>query len=262
MNLAYMTLGKYPHDVPPQFLIPNMAGDTTVKVKPFEDIASSLKLDIRNMAGGTVIEDFDNDGYLDLLTSGWGTTESMHFFHNNADGTFQDHSATAGLKGINGGLNMVQADYNNDGHTDVLVLRGAWKREFGKEPNSLLRNNGDGTFTDVTTQAGMLSFHPTQTATWNDFNNDGWLDVFIGNESVVTGYQEPHPCELYINNQDGTFREIARQAGCNILNYVKGVTSGDYNNDGWKDLYISTMDGERKLLRNEGIKEKTSPSVT
>jgi len=256
MNLAYMTLGKYPHDVPPEFLIPNMAGDTTVKVKPFEDIASSLGLDIRNMAGGTIVEDFDNDGYLDLLTSGWGTTESMHFFHNNADGTFKDNSATAGLKGINGGLNMVQADYNNDGHTDVLVLRGAWKREYGNEPNSLLRNNGDGTFTDVTTQAGMLSFHPTQTATWNDFNNDGWLDVFIGNECVITGYQEPHPCELYINNQDGTFREVARQAGCNVLNYVKGVTSGDYNRDGWKDLYISTMDGERKLLRNDGVKGK------
>ncbi len=54
----------------------------------------------------------------------------------------------------------------------------------GREPNSLLQNNGDGTFTDVTNKAGLLSFYPTQTATWADFNNDGWLDVFIGNEPV------------------------------------------------------------------------------
>lgn len=256
INLAYMTLGKYPHEVPAGLLIPNMEGDTTYKVAPFEDIASSLGVDIHNMAGGTIVEDFDNDGYLDLLTSGWGTSEGMHFFRNKADGTFEDRSDRTGLQDINGGLNMVQADYNNDGFIDVLVLRGAWKREFGKEPNSLLRNNGDGTFTDVTTQSGMLSFHPTQTATWNDFNNDGWLDVFIGNESVVTGYEHPHPCELYINNQDGTFREVARLAGCNIVNYVKGVTSGDYDNDGWKDIFISTMDGERKLLHNEGLQGK------
>lgn len=153
------------------------------------------------------------------------------------------------MNGITGGLNLMQADYNNDGFTDILVLRGAWKEEFGKEPNSLLKNNGDGTFTDVTTQSGLLSFHPTQTATWNDFNNDGWLDLFIGNETVQ---EEVHPCELYINNQDGTFREIAYQAQCAVINFVKGVTSGDYDNDGWQDIFVSALDGGRKLLRNKG----------
>ncbi|AYB29674.1 CRTAC1 family protein [Chryseolinea soli] len=252
LNLAYMTLGKYPSGVPEKFLIPNMEGDTTVKVRPFDDIAADLKLDVKNMAGGAVVEDFDNDGYLDLLTSGMGTEEAMHYFKNNADGTFTDLSDKVGLKGITGGLNMIQADYNNDGFKDVLVLRGAWKKQFGEEPNSLLRNNGNGTFTDVTTEAGLLSFHPTQTGTWNDFNNDGWVDLFIGNETAVAQFEKGHPCELYINNQDGTFREVARAAMCDIELYVKGVTSGDYDHDGWKDLFLSTMNGQRVLLKNMG----------
>ena len=256
LNLAYMTLGEYPIGVPPAFLIPGIEGDTTDKVNAFQDIAADLNLDAKNTAGGSIVEDFTNDGYLDIMTSGMGSEEKIHFYKNNADGTFSDLSDKTGLQGITGGLNIMQADYNNDGYKDVLVLRGAWKGDFGKEPNSLLRNNGDGTFTDVTTVSGLLSFHPTQTATWNDFNNDGWIDLFIGNETDLTGKHEMHPCELYINNKDGTFREIASRANCNLLNYIKGVTSGDYDNDGWKDIFISTMDGERKLLKNLGVRGK------
>lgn len=253
LNLAYMTLGEYPKKVPAAFYIPGMEGDTTYRVNAFEDIAGDLGLATRNMAGGSITEDFDNDGYLDLVTSGWGLEEEMHYFHNNADGTFAEWSRRAGLEGITGGLNIVQADYNNDGFRDILVLRGAWKGEFGHEPNSLLKNNGDGTFTDVTTQAGLLSYHPTQTAAWNDFNNDGWLDLFIGNETDHQSYTVQHPCELYINNHDGTFREVAHAAKADYRFYVKAVGSGDFDNDGWKDLVLSTMDGMRILLRNKGV---------
>ncbi len=251
LNIAYMTLGEYPAKVPDQFILPNMEGDTTHRVNAFEDIAADLKLDMNTRAGGSITEDFNNEGYLDIITCGWGLDDSILYFINKTDGTFQNVSASAGLQGISGGLNIMQTDYNNDGLMDVFVLRGAWKNEFGLDPNSLLRNNGDGTFTDVTTESGLLSFHPTQTATWNDFNNDGWLDVFIGNETSPQAYQLPHPCELYINNQDGTFTEISVSANCNIQNFVKGVTSGDYDNDGWKDLFISTMDNGRHLLRNK-----------
>ncbi len=250
LNIAYMTIGKYPKDVPERFLIPGMEGDTTYKVNAFEDVASDLGLDVNNMSGGSIVEDFDNDGYLDIMTSGYGDEDEIHYFRNEADGTYSDHSSKTGLKGITGGLNIMQTDYNNDGFKDVFVLRGAWKGEFGNQPNSLLRNNGDGTFTDVTIISGLLSFHPTQTATWNDFNNDGWLDVFIGNETVNNEF--PHPCQLYINNHNGTFREIAKTAGCSITAFVKGVTSGDFDNDGWKDIYLSTMSGKRILLRNGG----------
>jgi hypothetical protein len=230
-----------------------MAGAEEIKIKPFEDIAADLKLDVRDMAGGTIVEDFDNDGYLDIITSSWAIGSQMHYFKNNANGSFSDITDQSGLKDITGGLNMVQADYNNDGNTDILVLRGGWKRDYGNEPNSLLRNNGDGTFTDVTTISGLLSFHPTQTATWNDFNNDGWLDLFIGNESEKSPYKQVHPSEFFINNQDGTFTEVAAKAHCRITEYVKGVASGDFDNDGWPDIFISTMNGKRILLKNKGI---------
>ncbi|HEY9045844.1 MAG TPA: FG-GAP-like repeat-containing protein [Ohtaekwangia sp.] len=253
LNIAYMTLGEYPDKVPPAFLLPDMQGDTTNRVNAFIDIAADLKLDLKSMAGASITEDFDNDGYIDLITGGWSLDDEIYYFHNKTDGTFEDRTATSGLKGISGGLNMMQTDYNNDGLKDIFVLRGAWKGEYGQDPNSLLRNNGDGTFTDVTTKAGLLSFHPTQTATWNDFNNDGWLDVYIGNESPSKGIQQPHPCELYINNQDGTFTEVATKTNANFQGFVKSVTSGDYDNDGWKDIFISTMDKGRHLFRNKGL---------
>src|SRR5450432_2011294 len=146
LNLAYMTLGEYPAKVPPAWLIPGLDTDSSgYKLKPFRDMAGDLKLNTtRNMAGGAIVDDFNNDGYLDIVTSGWGLEESMHYYRNNADGTFTDLSKESGLSAIKGGLNIIQADYNNDGYTDILVLRGAWMQEFGKQPNSLLRNNGNG----------------------------------------------------------------------------------------------------------------------
>ncbi len=249
LNIAYMTTGGYPEMVPENFLIKGLDKDTTNLVKPFVDMAHNLSLGIENMAGGSIVDDFNNDGYLDLVTSSWGLQDGMHFCRNKGNGSFGDASVSSGLAALTGGLNIQQTDYNNDGWKDIFVLRGAWKGAYGKEPNSLLRNNGDGSFTDVTRQSGLLSFHPTQTATWADFNNDGWLDVFIGNETSASN--EIHPCELFINNTNGTFTDISTAAGCDIIDFVKGVTSGDYNNDGLPDIFISTMSGHKRLLRNE-----------
>ncbi len=264
LNIAYMTLGEYPEKVPARFRLPNLAAevDTTANILPFKDVASGTKLDINDMAGGVIVDDFDNDGYLDIVTSSWDLDVEMHFFKNNADGTFVDKSEESNLKDLRGGLNLMQMDFNNDGWKDIFVLRGAWLRGiYGLQPNSLIRNNGNGTFTDVTTTSGMLSFHPTQTATWNDFNNDGWVDVFIGNESWegnrVSG---EHPCELYLNKQDGTFVEVARKANVGIVGFIKGVTSADYNRDGWKDIFISSLSGERYLLKNKGLNDHDVPS--
>lgn len=250
LNIAYMTLGRYPKDVPHEHFLPGLEGDTTVQVLPFTDIAPDLGIDVKNMAGGTIIDDFDGDGYLDLVNSSMDLEESMHYFKNDGQGSFTDLSKASGLSNFQGGLNMVQADYDNDGDKDILVLRGAWKGVYGHEPNSLLQNDGKGNFRDVTTISGLLSHHPTQAATWNDFNNDGWLDVFIGNESTS---EDPHPSELYMNNGDGTFRNVAGLAACDLHLYIKGVTSGDYDNDGWKDIFISTMNGVRILLKNRGL---------
>ena len=148
-----------------------------------------------------------------------------------------------------GGLNLIHADYNNDGTPDVLVLRGAWLGELGKQPNSLLLNQGNGRFADVTQAAGILSFHPTQTAAWGDFDNDGWLDLYIGNESTPGSR---HPTELYRNNRDGTFTEVAADLEVQVEAFVKGVAWGDYNNDGFVDLYVSVLTGPNLLFRNDG----------
>jgi hypothetical protein len=254
LNIAFMTLGGYPKNVPREFLIPGLDADTGLKVKPFTDMAASLGLDVNGKAGGVIIDDFNNDGYLDIITSGWALGDSMHYFQNNKDGTFTDRTAQSGLAGITGGLNIQQLDYNNDGNLDVFVLRGAWLTgKYGEQPSSLLRNNGDGTFTDVTVQSGLLYFKPTQTAVWADFNNDGWLDVFVGAESDTWQMGGAvHACALYINNHDGTFTNVAEKAHCDFTGFVKGVTSADYNNDGWADIFISCLDGSSHLLRNKG----------
>lgn len=252
LNIAYMTTGGYPQQVPPQFILKATNDDSTHLVKPFTDIAANLGLNYKCQAGGSIIDDFDNDGYPDIVLSSWSLNEPMRYYRNNRDGSFTDVSDSSWLGYLKGGLHIMQTDYNNDGWKDIFVLRGGWKGKFGKIPNSLLRNNGDGTFTDVTKESGLLSFHPSQTATWADFNNDGWLDVFIGNETTPGG--EIHPCQLYINNKNGTFTEVASKAGCNIVDFVKGVTSGDYNNDGLTDIFISTLTGKKYLLKNESAK--------
>jgi FG-GAP-like repeat/ASPIC and UnbV len=258
LNLAYMTIGQYPDKVPGPMLIPGLNTDTSAeKINAFVDMAGDLKLNSnKNMAGGIIVDDFDNDGNLDIVTSEWGLQDSMHFYRNNGDGTFSDLSVRSGLSQIKGGLNIIQADYNNDGYTDILVLRGAWLGEFGMQPKTLLRNNGDGTFTDVTVESGIMSFAPSQTAVWADFNNDGWVDLFIGNESTGDTSKSRHPSELYINNHDGTFTSVAAQAGCEMTAFIKGVTVADYNNDGWPDIFVSDFNGHRRLFKNKGVQSK------
>lgn len=140
------------------------------------------------------------------------------------------------------------------------MLRGGWLGKAGRFPKSLLRNNGDGTFTDVTEQAGLLVAHPTQTAAWLDYDGDGWLDLFVGNET--TDPNDPHPCELFRNNRDGTFTECAAACGVKVIGFVKAVATGDYNNDGHPDLYVSQMQGgSNLLLRNDGPLDPATPTA-
>jgi len=175
----------------------------------------------------------------------------------------EDVTERAGLIGITGGANTVHADYNNDGHCDIFVMRGGWLRKGGCQPNSLLRNNGDETFTDVTRQSGLLSYHPTHTAAWSDFNNDGFLDLFVGNEcgtfeddefgaTVVAEDAPDHFSELFVNNGDGTFSEVGAKMGIGINQWVKGAVWSDLDNNGWSDLYVSCHGAENLLFKNEG----------
>jgi len=248
-NIAAMTVGDYPDQVPPELLIPPGVFASDYPMPRFPDVAAATGTAVDDLAGGVVAEDFDGDDLLDLLVSSWSLEGQLRFFHNNGDGTFTERTREAGLMGLTGSLNMMQMDYNNDGKPDVFLLRGAWLGRGGHHPNSLLRNNGDGTFEDVTEAAGLLSFHPTQTATWFDFDGDGWIDVFIGNESSG---EEHHPCELYHNNGNGTFTECAAASGVAAQGFIKGVASGDFDNDGRPDLYLSSRSELNILLHNDG----------
>lgn len=251
LNIAYMTLGEYPDRVPDRWRIPPELFASGYDIKRFYDVAGPLGLDVDDMSGGVVMDDFDRDGFLDLMVSASGLNSPLRFFRSNGDGTFTELTDAAGLTGLVGGLNLIHGDYNNDGFVDVLVLRGGWLGKDGRHPNSLLRNNGDNTFTDVTEEAGLLSFHSTQTAAWFDFNGDGWLDLFIGNESVPDS-GAVDPCELFRNNGDGTFTECAAENGLAVVDWVKAVVAGDYNNDGRPDLYLSALTGPNHLFRNDG----------
>jgi len=252
LNVAYMQLGRYPSDVQAQWLIPESRFKSEADIPEFPQIAATAGIDITGHAGGAVVEDFDGDGKLDVMVTSSGPNDQMHLFHNNGDGTFRDVTRRSGLMGETGGLNLVLTDYNNDGWPDVLVLRGGWWGKNGAYPMSLLRNNGNGTFDDVTEEAGLLIAAPTQTAAWADFDGDGWLDLFVGYESKDG---DRHPSLLFHNNRDGTFAEMGSLSGFGDLGFVKGVAWGDYNKDGRPDLYVSKMYGKNQLFRNDGPRD-------
>jgi hypothetical protein len=248
-NLAHMTLGQWPEGARRQFLLPENVFRSSDFSIDLEEVGIAKGVDVRGISGGACIDDFNNDGYPDLFASSYGNGDQLRFFVNSGEGRFSERTVDANLKGIDGGLNVVQADYDNDGDKDLLVLRGAWM-VGGTFPNSLLRNNGDGTFSDVTIEAGLLSFHPTQSASWADYDGDGWLDVYIANETW--DMKEQHSNELYRNNGDGTFTNMAGKYGVDYVSVFKACHWGDVNNDQRPDLYISNLLGENILLVNGG----------
>jgi FG-GAP-like repeat/ASPIC and UnbV/PPIC-type PPIASE domain len=240
LNLAYMTLGEYPQKVPPQYLIPPSAFESAEDVGRFRDVAPEAGLNSFSLAGGVIVDDLENNGRFDVVTSSFDVCAPMHYYHNNGDGTFTEQGAKAGLSEQLGGLEILQADYDNDGCTDILVLRGAWEVA---ERKSLLRNNCDGTFTDVTAASGLaVPATSTQAGVWVDINNDGLVDLFIGNENG--------PAQLFLNKGDGTFEDISQSAGIDRTMFTKGVTAADYDNDGYMDLYVSNFNGKNFLYHN------------
>ena len=240
MNLAYATLGEYPDEVPEKYRIPLSAFESKESAARFVDVAPAAGVDTFSMAGGVIVDDFENNGRLDILTSSMDMCQPLRYFHNNDDGTFTDRAREAGLVKQLGGLNIIQTDYNNDGCTDFLVLRGGW--EF-PERLSLMKNNCDGTFTDVTDASGLgEALVASQTAVWADINNDGLLDLFVGNESGGN--------QLFLNKGDGTFENISHSAGIDNTGQTKSVVAADYDNDGYVDFYATDYLGQNHLYHN------------
>ncbi len=246
LNLASMTLGEYPDGVPARYRIPADNFQSDEPFPRFVNVAAKLGLDTFSLAGGAIAEDFDGDLDLDLVVSSSDPGERLRFFRNNGAGGFDEDGDD--LAGLFGGLNVVHADYDNDGDADLFVLRGGWMFQAGEQPNSLLQNQGDGRFVDVTFAAGLGEVHyPTQTAAWADYDNDGDLDIYVGNESYP-GVQ--FPGQLFRNRGDGTFEDVARSAGVAQVAMTKAVVWGDYDGDRYPDLYISNYGGPNRLYRN------------
>jgi hypothetical protein len=247
LNLAHMTLGEHPARVDPQHMLRLDAFcKSEFDIGQFRDISHDVGLHRLNQSGGAIMEDFDNDGLLDIVVTSWAPNEPMAFYRNKGDGTFEDRTKAAGLDKQMGGLYCVQADYNNDGHMDIFIPRGSWLPANLSQRPSLLRNNGDGTFSDVTREAGLSAPTDSTSAAWADYDNDGFLDLF-----VCCRHQ---PCLLYRNKGNGTFEEVAARAGLADLTGVLGAAWIDFDNDGYPDLFVN-IDGNlgggtARLFRN------------
>jgi enediyne biosynthesis protein E4 len=227
---------------------------------------------------GVAFYDYDNDGWLDIfLVNGWrlegfpsGEEPTSHLFKNNRDGTFTDVTSKAGLVHHGWGQGVCIGDYDNDGHDDLFVSY------FGK--NVLYHNNGDGTFTDVTDKAGIGG----NGKRWNtgcafvDYDRDGKLDLFVANyidlDLATAPVPESGPCLykgvmvacgppglkggkniLFHNNGDGTFSDVSESSGILDANgtYGLGVLTGDFDNDGWPDIYVANDSAPSALYQNK-----------
>jgi hypothetical protein len=247
LNVAHMAAGSWPDGVRAEDRIEPRRGDPG-PLGRFRDVALEVGMDANNIVGGAILDDFDGDGLLDVITSSFDPCDErpLLYYHNDGNGRFSERAEQAGLGGQPGGFNLVQADYDGDGRLDVLVLRGAWLgRRYGRQPNSLLRQNADGTFTDVSLASGIgRSAYPTLTAAWADYDRDGDLDLCVPHEGFAA--------ELFRNEGDGTFTEVAAAAGIENTGMAKGVDWGDVDNDGDPDLYVSNWGQPNKLFRNRG----------
>jgi hypothetical protein len=243
LNLAYMTLGEHPDKVDPKYLVSlDRFAHSEFDIGHFRDIGHIVGVNRFNQSGGAIMDDFDSDGLLDLAVTCNDITQAMTFYHNTGKGTFEDRTEAAGVADQYGGLVCYQADYDNDGHLDIFIPRGAWVPHAVRP--SLLRNNGHGGFVDVTEAAGLLDPLNSNAAAWADFDNDGWVDLFVACER--------QPNRLYRNRRDGSFENVAAAAGVDesFEKFNKGCTWIDYDNDRYPDLFINDMGGKGRLYHN------------
>jgi hypothetical protein len=202
---------------------------------------------IRYGPGGITAADYDSDGFYDLFIP--DGVESR-LFRNSGDGSFEDVTRRVGLAGLDGVSVGLFADYDNDGHKDFFV-----SRTF--TPNQLFHNNGDGTFADVTAHSGIGADCCTTVAAWGDYDNDGFLDLYVGRyldprKNIPTTFyaRNGEPNRLYHNNGDGTFIDVTDKAGVGETGLCLGSVWGDYDDDGYPDLYVVNDFGRNTLYHN------------
>lgn len=243
--LSSQSLGGYPEAVPAECRMEMKVGHEPATVH-YEDIAARIGLDKTSAGRGTAVFDYNNDGLLDIVVT--AAHAGCNLYRNNGDGTFTDVSIESGLDECVNGFIVAAGDYDNDGFVDLFVTRMGFYVGNG----TLYHNNGDGTFTDVSEQAGVETWGPGFTASWVDYDCDGYLDLFIAN-NLGGLFDRRMPNRLFHNNGDGTFTEVTREAGLAASVFPTiGAAWGDFNNDGYPDLFISSGLGRPELYRNNG----------
>lgn len=204
----------------------------------FEEVSGKVGLGKNLKTNGAVWFDSNNDGYPDLFLANDGFNS---FYINNRDGTFTDATESSGLAGKDfwRTTSACAGDYNGDGYIDLYVTN------MGKAGrNALYRNNGNGTFTDVTVETNTGGdVADGRTCAWVDFDADGKLDIFTTNHV--------RPSKLYRNNGDGTFKDVAHTVGVDLPIDVFAATWADYDRDGFIDVFLNGHVGSA-LMRNGG----------
>ena len=234
----------------------------------FTDVTAQSGIAATGYGMGVATGDFDNDGFVDLYLTNFGANQLLH---NNGDGTFTDVTAKSGTAASGWSVSAAFLDYDRDGWLDLYVgsylrytIEGATKcfspsgardyctpNSYKPLPGRLFHNNRNGTFTDTTALSRIASeFGPALGVATADFNGDGWIDLYIANDS--------QPNQLWINQHDGTFRNTALLAGAALTQEGKaeasmGVDAGDFDNDGDEDLFVTEQTGEgHNLFVNDG----------
>ena len=238
--------------------------------------ATPEKHQIETMIAGVAVFDYNNDGLLDIYFVNGAAIPGLdksnpryynRLYRNNGGGKFTDVTDSAGLRGAGFGMGVAVGDYDNDGYEDVFLA--------GVNRNQLFHNNGDGTFTNVTVKAGLEGIHPRLGKTWSisagwfDYDNDGYLDLFVVNYvqwspehepacfiGQIRGYCSPsgyegEPSMLFHNNGDGTFTDVSEKSG--IGKHVgkgMGVAFADYDSDGFTDVFMSNDTFRNFLFHN------------
>jgi len=226
----------------------------------FDDVTETAGAGETGNSIGAAWSDYDDDGDLDLCVLNFASPfldppegNPSVLYRNNNDGTFTNVTSASGIEHIDGGHGVAWGDYDNDGDMDFYIANNSATlstsppiSSSGK--NVLYRNNNDGTFIDVTDEAGVGSTLTSTEVTWVDYDNDGDLDLHV----VNGGIQGNQSSILYKNNGDGTFSDIASTAGIQNTGPGEGATWGDYDNDGDMDLYVVNYRQSNKLYKNNG----------